>query len=95
MNVSELVLEVVQKLGKELDNKELMTPSPETRIFGAEGLNSIALVTLIVDLEDALAKQLQRPIVLADESAMSRFHSPFRTVGTLIAHVQKVVELQK
>lgn len=92
MNISSIVFEVVGSLGQELGNAALTVPTPETRLFGSDGLDSIALVTLIADLEDKLAETLGRPVVLADERAMSRFHSPFRTVGTLIAHVERVAK---
>ena len=90
MNVSVLVFEVVSSLGEELGNAGLAAPTAETRLFGAEGLDSVALVTLIADLEDRLAEETGKAVILADERAMSRFHSPFRTVGTLIAHVERI-----
>lgn len=90
MDIAALVLEVVGGLGRELGNAGLAEPTPETRLFGAEGLDSVALVTLIADLEDRLAEETGRAMILADERAMSRFHSPFRTVGTLIAHVERI-----
>jgi acyl carrier protein len=90
MKLEKVVISVIKDLGTELKNASFENPSLETRIFGSDGLDSMALVTLIADLEEKLGDMLGKPVVLADERAMSRFHSPFRTVGTLVAHVQRI-----
>jgi acyl carrier protein len=53
-------------------------------------LDSLGLVTLVVDLEERLEDELDLPVSLATEHALSRRHSPFRTVGTLTAYVLEV-----
>lgn len=59
----------------------------ETQLFGPEGvLDSMALVSLIVALEQALASEHNANVSLADEHALSQRRSPYRTVGTLAAY---------
>lgn len=50
-------------------------------------LDSLGLVTLIVDLEERLLDDLGIAVTLATGDALSRRHSPFRTVGTLSDYV--------
>ncbi|WP_202943746.1 hypothetical protein [Heliomicrobium modesticaldum] len=60
----------------------------QIKIFGRDGLlDSVGLVTLIVDVEQQVEEQTGRSIVLADERAMSQKQSPFQTIGTLADYV--------
>lgn len=55
-------------------------------------LDSISLVTLIVDIEQAIEDQFNMPIILANEKAMSQRNSPFRTIGTLTDYILELVK---
>jgi len=58
--------------------------SDQTRLFGKEGLfDSLGLVALIVDVEQAIADASGASVTLGDDRAMSQSHSPFRSVGAL------------
>ena len=82
------VLACVAAYGKEIGNAALERPDEETRLFGEKsGVDSMGLVTLIVDLEEAVHAAFGRTIVIADERAMSRLNSPFRRVGSLADHI--------
>ena len=55
-----------------------------TMLFGGEGfLDSMALVTLVVAVEQAVEEKFSTSVSLADPSAMSQEHSPYRTIGAL------------
>ncbi|MDX2111081.1 MAG: hypothetical protein SFY80_12640 [Verrucomicrobiota bacterium] len=87
-----LVLETIGDLNKELHLEGLSAPDEETRLFGAKsGLDSMALVTLIADLEFKLSDRLGHDLVLADERAMSQTRSPFRRVGTLVDYIMELL----
>ena len=65
----------------------------ETKLFGGEGLlDSLGVVILLSDLEDLIDEKLEVMVSLANDATMSKFRSPFRTVGTLAEFVVKVVE---
>lgn len=86
--VLETVLKSVAALGAELGDDALSRPDEETRLFGEKsGLDSMGLVTLIVDLEESVATRFDKTVIIADERAMSRLHSPFRRVGSLTDHL--------
>lgn len=67
------------------------TTNSESRLVGRDAvLSSIQLVNLIVDLENELSEQGYE-IELASEQAMSSSKSPFRSVGSLIQHIQELI----
>ena len=62
--------------------------APDTPLFGNEGhLDSMGLVGLLLDIEDALVEQ-GHDIALSDEKAMSQKNSPFRDVQTLTDYIE-------
>ena len=60
--------------------------SEETRLIGGNSpLDSIALVSLIVELEQQIEERYDVTTTLTDDQAMSEKRSPFRTVGALVS----------
>jgi acyl carrier protein len=60
----------------------------ETRLFGSKGLlDSLGLVTVVLDVEQQISDRSGCTISLADDRALSMERSPFRTVGTLADYV--------
>jgi acyl carrier protein len=56
----------------------------ETALLGDEGLlDSLGLVNLLVDVEQALEDETGAELTIGDDRAVSARHSPFRTVGSL------------
>lgn len=53
-------------------------------------LDSLGLVTAILEIEQRLAEQHDVVLVLADERAMSQKHSPFRSIGSLADYVLRL-----
>lgn len=63
-----------------------------TLIYGERGgINSLALVRLIVDLEEMIETELVVSITIADEKVLSMKHSPFATVSSLTQFVNELV----
>lgn len=98
-NLKEQVIEVICEALREQNlsgaNAELASPSSETRLLGEKSaLDSIGLVSLIVDLEEKIADKFGRSVVLADERAMSLRQSPFRRVDSLADHIVQKLEEQ-
>ena len=75
-------------LKEELD--EAIELSMDSKLFGGGGpLDSMALVNLVVDLEELIEDDYGKTITLADEKAMSRRTSPFSRVKNLIDYIQE------
>jgi hypothetical protein len=79
---------------------ELGEPEPaeigeSTRLVGEHAvLTSLALVSLIVEVEQTVEDEWGAVLTLADERAMSQQHSPFRSIGTLAEWVERLLEEQ-
>lgn len=86
--IQSLVIESVQLLAKDFEIEGLAEPSAESLLYGdGAPLDSMALVNLIADVEDALAEKYGASITLADERALSAKRSPFRSVADLTAAI--------
>jgi acyl carrier protein len=80
----EVVRKAVAELAEDMGFPALVSPAESTPLFGGDdGIDSLSLVRLVADIERAAELALGKTVILADERAMSRRHSPFRTVGTL------------
>jgi len=80
----EVVRKAVAELAEDMGFPALVSAAEATPLFGGDdGIDSLSLVRLVADIERAAELALGKTVILADERAMSRRHSPFRTVGTL------------
>lgn len=75
-------------------NRELETPiavAPETRLFGEDAvIDSLALVSVIVDVETDASDALGRPVSLTDDRAISQDVSPFTSPAALADYIVKL-----
>ncbi len=68
----------------ELVGLDVQGVNEETRLIGGNSpLDSIALVSLIMELEQQIDERFDVTTTLTDDQAMSEKRSPFRTVGAL------------
>ncbi len=66
-----------------------------TCLFGKDGLlDSLGLVSIVLDIEQQINTRLGTSISLADDRAMSQTRSPFRTVGTLADYALTLIQEQ-
>lgn len=90
--VFRLIVETIVELNESLNKEALRNPTMDTALYGRHGaLDSLGLVNLIADLEQRIRDELGQDAILADDQAMSVLTSPFRSVRTLSAHVEKVL----
>lgn len=83
--VETIVLRALKELGESTENEGLMNPNPTTRLFGKRGLlDSLGMINLILELEEALFEEYEVNIVIADEKALSQKRSPFKDVNSLV-----------
>jgi acyl carrier protein len=88
-----IVKNAVADLNDELNYPELATVSEQTALHGTPaGLDSLSLVSLIVEIESQVGSELGRSVVLADEKAMSERNSPYRSVGSLVDFIVRRLE---
>ncbi len=64
----------------------------ETRLFGPSALlDSTALVSMLIEVEQQINDAEGTEILLADDRAMSQQRSPFRNIGTLAEYVMALL----
>ncbi len=86
--ILELVLNAVQSLNEERPAGEQLALSGDTLLFGdGADLDSLSLVSVIVDIETAVADQFGIPVSLTDDKAMSRPVSPYTHVSALVDYI--------
>ncbi len=84
ISIMQIIKEAIFDLNEELDYDHLRQVDAETPIFeGDDSLDSLSLVSLIVDIEARVEDAFQTEVVLASEKAMSMQNSPYRNVLTL------------
>jgi acyl carrier protein len=82
--VLEILKAAVSDLNEELQYESLENPDEATILFGGDdGIDSLSLVRLVIDVEQRLKEELNLVASLADEKAMSARRTPYRTIATL------------
>lgn len=75
--------------------EQLPALGEETRLIGQGAiLDSLGLVSLIVEVEQRLSDELGINLILADERAMSQKRSPFRSIGALADYICDLIAEQ-
>jgi acyl carrier protein len=78
------IYKAVRSLNEERGADEQIAVGPETCFFGeGSALDSLSLVSVIVDLETLVSDEFGRAISLTDDRAMGRDPVPFTDATTL------------
>jgi acyl carrier protein len=86
--IEKIVFEVVSLYASENGIVQLKNPTLKTVLFGMDSfLDSIGLVTIIVEVESKIFEDLNINVSLSDEKAMSQTHSPFKTIESLTTYI--------
>ena len=90
--VQQAVYRAVDELNKQLPKGIAVDKARDAVLYGKTGkLESIDVVTLIMEVEDQVKAEFGASITIADDRAMSRENSPFLTVGTLTDYVAELL----
>jgi hypothetical protein len=90
--VLEIILRALKNLNDELPDSDKFDAGSNTPLFGPNAtLDSLALVSVIVDVEGDVSTALGRSISLTDDRAMSQEISPFDDVQTLLNYIMILV----
>ncbi len=87
-DIIQILYAAIDDLNLQLPPEQRLEKSTGTVLFGEGGrLDSLGLVSFIVAAEQKLTEMADISLTLADEKAMSRRNSPFRTVGSLAEYI--------
>ncbi len=91
----DIVLRAVSQIFSEYQ-MPLHQMNEDTLIYGERGgINSLALVRLIVDLEEMVEEEMGVSITITDEKSLSMKNSPFATIGSLTEFVTELAHTNK
>lgn len=93
MNVLEEVLfPVIDEMNQNMAEGHRLSRAANDVLFGEEGaFDSMQLVSFVVAVEDSLFDITGNEVVLADEKAMSRRNSPFRSLAALAEYIDELL----
>jgi acyl carrier protein len=82
-------IELICRIYNELapPDQSSLSVNESTSLLGGP-LDSVNVVSLIVELEEEIADCCGVSITVADDLAMSQQRSPFRTIGSLADYIQ-------
>jgi acyl carrier protein len=82
------IFEAINRLNELRAPDQRLAGTEETVLYGGgTGLTSLDLVSLIVDVEEAVNERTGGGLVLADERAVAQKRNPFRDVRTFADYV--------
>ena len=94
--ITRLLFDVIDEFNAQLTDDEKLEKNINTVLFGDEGkLSSLDLVNFIVAIEQKIEDVFNKTVSIANEKAVSRKKSPFRTVETIIDYVSLLLEEKK
>jgi hypothetical protein len=89
--IETIVLEALRTANLSRPAASQLDVSPNATIFGADSpLDSLGLVALLIDVEEALNDR-GAAVTLTDARAMSQTRSPFRGVQPLVDYIGQLV----
>lgn len=89
-DIVEIIFKSIEDINKENDIEVLK--DLETKLFGSDSeLDSILLVNLIVSVEESIEELSGEYIPIADERAFSLEESPFKSIETLVDHIETLL----
>jgi acyl carrier protein len=93
--IQTIILDALHMANQAREEDKQLTVAPDAPLFGDRGqLDSMGLVALIIDIEEALGAAGYN-IMLTAERAMSRVQSPFKDVPSLVAYVEEYLESER
>lgn len=88
-DVVQLLYLLMDQANEMRDPEEYLVHSEDTVLYGAGSLDSLGLVSLILDLEAAIDERTGIRLTLADERAVSQRRNPFRDVRSLTDYLME------
>jgi acyl carrier protein len=90
--IHEIIFEALEAVNAERDEGEKIIINSETVLFGDEAsLDSLDLVSVLVDVESALLDVCGFSVSLTDDRAMDQEISPFSNIHNMTKYILSIV----
>jgi D-alanine--poly(phosphoribitol) ligase subunit 2 len=91
--VLEIVSEIIDELNALASDDQQLEKELDAPLYGGMGkLDSLGLVNVMVSVEQKAKDEFGVVIDVANEKAISQENSPFKTVGSLVNYIEKLVK---
>lgn len=90
--VQELIYNSIDEIKDMINDEEVsFIKRPDAVLYGAESpLDSMAIVALIINIEQKFYDEFNKTITIANEKAVSAKNSPFKTVSSLTDYILEI-----
>ncbi len=89
-DLNKIIIESLKEIGQE---NKIDTYDHDTPLYnGVDGLDSLGLVTLLINIEQKIEDLYDINITIADEKAMSQKNSPFKSIGSLSKYLENILK---
>lgn len=83
-----LIYQAMESLNEEFPDDQQIPLAPDTKLFGADAtIDSLSLVSVIIDVESSASDALGFPVVLTDDRAINEAVSPFTDPDALSNYI--------
>lgn len=83
-----IIYAAMESLNEELPNDQKIPLEPNTKLFGNDAMiDSLSLVSVIIDVESGASDELGFPVVLTDDRAINEPVSPFTDPDALANYI--------
>jgi len=90
--VEKTILSAIAEVAESVEVSELVHANKDTFLFGSDGcLDSLGIVLLVTEVEEAIFDEFNVDITLADDRAMSQKSSPFISVNSLVLYTVDIL----
>lgn len=90
--IYDIVINQVKELNETLPPEQQFEVNENTILFGnGSNIDSLSLVSVIVDLELVFSDEFGHDISLTDDRAMTRVISPFDNITNLVDYIEEIV----
>jgi acyl carrier protein len=90
--ITTIVINQVEQLNETFPDVQKISVNENTVLFGnGSSIDSLSLVSVIVDLEMIFSDEFGFDISLTDDRAMTREISPFDSVASLIDYIFEII----
>jgi acyl carrier protein len=91
--IKDAIDRAVDEINDQLPKGRKLEKAQDAVVFGNNGqLDSLGLVSFIIEVEQKLDEEFGVSITLADERALSQQNSPFMTLGKLADYISLLIE---
>ncbi|MEE9372609.1 MAG: hypothetical protein V3V00_06105 [Saprospiraceae bacterium] len=91
--IKETVIATIQDVVDSFSDAENVKIDENSELFGKNSIiDSMTLVSIIVDIEELFSDKYNKEICLTDDRAMTREQSPFDSVKTLIDYIEEITK---